>query len=252
MEKRKQGKLTRRAKARPLRLYWKAPRKKNSLRELMKKYLCLPILFLAAAILLWPFRHNLTAEGIAAWSPRQAGLAAVFLLALYAVKGLSMALPLSALEAAAGLVLPLPAALTANICGVALAQTLPYLMGRRRQRNLRALESRWPRLAALEGEKKEPPGRKVFLLRLGGVLPGDLVSLYLGAAGIPLGPYLTGSLLGSLPRIAAGTLLGAALWDLGGARFWLSLAAGWGMTGLALLLWRLDGKRAPSRRSSSA
>lgn len=208
----------------------------------MKKRLFLPVLALApAAALLWPFRHELTAEGIAAWSPKQAGLAALFLLALYGVKGLSMALPVSALEAAAGLLFPLPAALAANVCGVTLAQVLPYLLGRRRQEALRVLSARHPRLAALQRTEKGRPGRRVFLLRLAGVLPGDLVSLYLGAAGMPWKPYLTGSLLGSLPRVAAGTLLGAALWDLGGAKFWLSLAAGWGMTALALVLWRLDG-----------
>lgn len=209
----------------------------------MKRRLFLPAsLLVLATALLWSFRHTLTAEGIAAWSPKQAGLAALFLLALYAVKGLSMALPVSALEAAAGLLFPLPAALAANVCGVTLAQVLPYLLGRRRQEALRVLSVRYPRLAVLQGAEKERPGRRVFLLRLAGVLPGDLVSLYLGAAGMPWRPYLAGSLLGSFPRVAAGTVLGAALWDLGGMKFWLSLAAGWGMTALALFLWRLDGE----------
>ena len=57
----------------------------------MEKYRWLPPLVLAAgALFLWPLRDRLTAERIAAWSPREAGLAAVFLLALYAVKSLNM------------------------------------------------------------------------------------------------------------------------------------------------------------------
>ena len=195
----------------------------------------LPLLL--AAALLWPLCRGLTAEKVAAWSPRQAGWAAVFLLGLYVLKGLTMAPPLSVLEAAGGLLFPLPAALAANLCGVAAAQAAPYLLGRRRQDRLEDLAARWPPLEAA-GKKSAQPGRTVFLLRLGGVLPGDLVSWYLGAAGVPWRAYFTGGLLGSFPRILSATVLGTALWDIGGQRFWWSLAAGWGLTALSLLLWR--------------
>lgn len=96
----------------------------------MKKRRWLPLLILCiGALALWPCRDALTAEGIAARSPRQAWLAAVFLLALYGVKSLSVAFPLSALEAAGGLLFPFPAALAVNLCGVAVAQAVPYLLG---------------------------------------------------------------------------------------------------------------------------
>ena len=67
------------------------------------------LLPLALAAVLWPCRRSLTAEGIAAWTPEQSWLAAAVLLALYALKGLTAALPITALEAAAGLLFPLPA-----------------------------------------------------------------------------------------------------------------------------------------------
>ena len=200
----------------------------------------LPLLLLcAAAAALWPCRELLTAERIAARSPRQAWLAAAFLLALYGVKGLSVAFPLSALEAAGGLLFPFPAALGLNLCGVAVAQAVPYLLGRRERDGLAALAERYPRLAALERQDGARPGRKVFLLRLAGVVPGDLVSMYLGAAGVSWRAYFTGGLLGSLPRVVSATLLGAALWDAGGGRFWLSLGFGAGLTALSLALWRV-------------
>ena len=74
---------------------------------------------------------------------------------------------------------------------------------------------------------------------LAGATPGDLFSLYLGASGVSLRAYLTGGFLGSLPRVAAATVLGAALWDIGSTRFWLSLLPGAVLTGLSFLLWRL-------------
>lgn len=195
------------------------------------RFLLIP---LTLGLALWPFRRCLTAENIAAWTPGQAWLAAAILLGLYVLKGLTAALPLSALEAAAGLLFPLPAALAVNACGVTAAQAAPYLLGRRQQESLAALEAHCPRLAALEALED---GKGVFLLRLGGVLPGDLVSLYLGAAGTPWRAYFAGGLLGSLPRIVSATVLGAALWDFGGLRFWASCVFGWALTGAALLAW---------------
>ena len=204
----------------------------------MEKYRWLPLAaLLAGTLALWPLRDQLTAERIAAWSPRETGLAAVFLLALYAVKSLSVAFPLSALEATGGLLFPLPAALAVNLLGVLTAQVIPFLLGRREQAALETLTARHPRLAALR--PRDRPGRSVFLLRLAGASPGDLVSLYLGAAGVPIRAYLTGGVLGSLPRVAAATVVGSALWEIGSPRFWLSLLPGAALTGLSFVLWRL-------------
>lgn len=68
---------------------------------------------------------------------------------------------------------------------------------------------------------------------------GDVVSWYLGAAGVPWGRYLSAGLAGSLPRVAAATLLGTSLWDPGSSRFYLSLGLGAGMSVLAAALWRI-------------
>ena len=204
----------------------------------MKKRWWLPLAILCiGAAAVWPLRDHLTAAGIVSLSPRQTWLAAVFLWALYALKGLSVAFPVAALEAAGGLLFPFPAALAVNLSGVLIAQVTPYLLGRRQQADLAALAARWPQLAAADPTLR--PGRTVFLLRLAGAAPGDLFSFYLGAAGVPWGAYLAGGALGSFPRVTASTLLGAALWEFGSPRFFLSLLPGAALTLLSLLLWRL-------------
>ena len=99
-----------------------------------------PLLVLAAgAAALWPFRHQLTAEAIAAFSPRQTVLASSFLVGLYALKSLSVCFPMSALTAAGGLLFPFPLALAVNLCGTGVAQTIPFFLGRREQGGLEAL-----------------------------------------------------------------------------------------------------------------
>ena len=159
-----------------------------------------PLLVLAAgAAALWPFRHQLTAEAIAAFSPRQTVLAASFLVGLYALKSLSVCFPMSALTAAGGLLFPFPLALAVNLCGTGVAQTIPFFLGRREQGGLEALAERIPRVAGVCRAQAENPWLSVFLLRLAGASPGDVVSLYLGASGTPYGTYLSAGLLGGLP-----------------------------------------------------
>lgn len=195
----------------------------------------LPLLLLAVGtVALWPLRGWLTAEAIARWSPAQSAKAAVCLWALYGVKSLSVAVPLSALTAAGGLLFPYPAALFVNLFGTALAQTLPYLLGRRNREELTALQERYAALRALE---RALDCRSVFLLRLSGAPPGDVVSFYLGAAGVSPRVYAAG-IWGSAPRVAVSTLLGSALFRIGSPRFWLSLGLGAGMTALSVALWK--------------
>lgn len=198
-----------------------------------------PFLFLIALAALWPLRHQLTAEAIARLSPEQTALAAAFLLVLYVLKSLTFCVPMSALTAAGGLLFPLPAALAVNLCGAAAAQTAPFLVGRRRREDLDALGRRYPKAAALCRLEPKERWTSVFLLRLGGASPGDVVSLLLGAAGVPYGTYLSAGVLGAAPRVAAATVLGAALWSPGSPRFWISLGVGGVLTVLALVIWRL-------------
>ena len=56
-----------------------------------------------------------------------------------------------------------------------------------------------------------------------------------GSLAVPGRSYFLPGLLGSLPRVACATALGAALWDILSKRFWLSLGAGAVMT--AAVLW---------------
>lgn len=203
------------------------------------------LLLLLAAVCgaLWPFRRFMTAEAISRASPKQMWLAAGFLLVLYGVKSVSFCFPMSALTAAGGLLFPYPAALAVNLTGTAVAQTLPFLLGRRNRQRAAALLTRFPKVERLLAGEQDHAGLLVFLLRLAGASPGDLVSLALGASGIPPSRYLPPGLLGAAPRVAAATLLGSALWDPWSQRFWVSVGINAAITVLSLTIWHLRGRR---------
>ncbi|MEI3306754.1 MAG: hypothetical protein V8R40_12520 [Dysosmobacter sp.] len=194
------------------------------------------LFFCAAAALVWCWRDTLLDTVLAARA--HLVLSSLLLLLLYMLKGLTAAVPLSALEAVGGMLFPLPGALALNTAGVALAQAGPYWMGRLRQTDLAALTARFPgsrrfcvpvpgrgapRLLAAAGRRlsrragQSGPGRRRHLL-----------------AGLPAAP----GLLGSLPRVAASTVLGSALPTGDTGRMGLSLACGAVLTALSLLLWQ--------------
>ena len=203
-----------------------------------------PLLVLAAgAAAVWPVRHQLTPEFIASFSPRQTAMAAAFLVGLYALKSLSICFPMSVLTAAGGLLFPFPLALAVNLCGSAATQTIPFFLGRREQGGLELLSAKVPAVARLARAGGENRWLFIFLLRLAGASPGDLVSMYLGASGVSYGTYLSAGLLGGLPRVAAATALGGALWEPGSVRFWLSLAAGGGLSVLSAVIWLIWRRR---------
>lgn len=87
------------------------------------------LVLLGGGVALWPYRHALTAEAISHYSPRTAVWAALFLLALYAVKSLSVCFPLAALEAAGGLLFPYPIALGVNLAGWPWSTPSPFCWG---------------------------------------------------------------------------------------------------------------------------
>ena len=203
-------------------------------------------------LLFFAFGARLDAKTLADWSPESPLLAALFLIALYAVKSMTVFFPLVVLYLAAGLLFPLPAALLVNLLGLAVCCTAPWLVGRFSAADtLERLRRKYPKLETVERLRRENRLLFALLTRAVGVLPGDVVSLYLGASGTPYGTYLSAGLLGGLPRIACATVLGGALWQPGSGRFWLSLAAGGALTALCGALGCFSGSDAAAEASGA-
>lgn len=170
----------------------------------------LPAVLMGVCIVLFLlFGMDLEAEEILSWSPSNPWLAALFLIALYAVKSMTVFFPLVVLYLVGGLLFPLPAALLVNLVGLAVCDTVPYVVGRlSAAETLDRLREKYPKLAVIERIQRENDFLFALLTRAIGVLPGDVVSLYLGAVRLPFGAYLAGSLLGLCPTMIAVSIMG--------------------------------------------
>ena len=188
-------------------------------------------LLMALAFLL--FGGGVDAEGLASRAPENALLTAAFFLIVYGVKSLSVFFPALVLQLAVGFLFSPGAAVLVNVAGSVVDILLPYWVGKTSGVELvYRLRDRYPRLQRAMEMQGENAFFLSFFLRIISCLPGDAVSMYLGAIGLPLGKYYWGSLLGVLPRVILATLMGASITNPSSPMFFLSA----GMTVLLSLL----------------
>jgi uncharacterized membrane protein YdjX (TVP38/TMEM64 family) len=157
-------------------------------------------------------RDELSVQNISRLVTENVALSALILLLLYALKSLSVAFPIAVLEVVAGIVFPLPIALLLNLIGIVIVLTIPYHIGRLSGHDLADQiigRNKW--LERISEYQSKNAFFVSFLLRVIAILPGDIVSMYLGASGIRFPQFLTGCLLGALPRMIAYTIAGDSI-----------------------------------------
>jgi uncharacterized membrane protein YdjX (TVP38/TMEM64 family) len=183
---------------------------------------------------------EISPEKILMYSPREPLLAAFFLIVMFALKSLSVMLPLAVLFIAGGMLFPLHIALIINTIGVAVAVSIPYFIGRYSGASLaNSLALRYPKLEKLWSIRRKSSFFYSFILRVINILPCDIVSIYLGALRTPYLNYLAGCILGYLPYIVAVTVMGTSISDPGSPKFIISLVSALVITAASLIIYKI-------------
>lgn len=184
----------------------------------------LPLIICMILIVLFLVSGNdITVQAVLSYTPESPFAAAMVILLLYALKSVSFVFPVAVLQIAAGHLFDTPAALLLNFLGRAVTLSIPYWIGRFSGSDLISnLQGKYPRLKEFCGRQGQNPVFISFLLRTFCFLPGDAVSLYLGAIRIPFSYYLTGGVLGTTLGVVLATILGASITEPGSPAFWLS------------------------------
>ena len=188
--------------------------------------------------------RSVTAEDILHYTPAQPVRAALFLWLAFALKSLSMVFPIMVLFAVGGQLFPLPVALAVNTVGVAIALTLPYLLGRASELSFSdTLTARYPKLYELRRMREDNAFILSLLSRAIGILPCDVVSLYFGSVRMPYPPYIAGAVLGFMPDLICATLLGRQIEAVGSPGFWITVAINLLACLVSMLLYRVYRRR---------
>lgn len=174
------------------------------------------VLFLASG-------NEITVQTVLRYTPDSPFAAAITILLLYALKSVSFVFPIAVLQIAVGHLFQTPAALLINFSGRAITLSIPYWIGRFSGSGLiNSLQGKYPKIKEILDRQERNPVFTSFLLRTFCFLPGDAVSLYLGAVRIPFPCYLTGGILGTALGVVLATILGSSITEPGSPAFWLS------------------------------
>lgn len=169
------------------------------------------------------------------------------MLLLFSIKSVSIVIYGGLLYAASGIMFSLPVAILVNTTGTVLMVSIPFFIGKRAGKDtMNKLVEKNPKLEVL---REVPSKNELFIsvfVRLIGMLPGDLVSMYLGASGVHYSKYITGSMIGLFPAIISFSVMGMSADDISSPAFIISTAFEIGLMILSIaiyFIWRKKQKR---------
>lgn len=209
----------------------------------------LPFVLMVAA-LLWFIvdGRDMSLEDIINYSPKEPLAAAFFMWGAYIIKSLSLMFPLKLLFLASGRLFSMPVAVIVNLTGMFFILNLQYFIGRFSGRDLTAgLMEKYPRLQYIREERNKNTFFFSFIVRAMGILPCDILSLYLGNTRMPYFQYILGSTLGFFTDICFTTLAGHHLNTPGSPWFWLTIIVNACLSLMFILIYSLYRKKSKQK-----
>ena len=168
------------------------------------------ILIMAAVYVL--YLRDLSIEQLLEYTPSEPVAAAAVILLMYALKSMSYFFPMFLIAAAAGIILPLYAAIPINLIGIIIMASVPYWVGRfAEQETVDKLANKYPKVHDVREFGSNHQLFGAFFLRIVSCLPYDIVSLTMGSFGFSFRKYIVGSFLGTAPGIILTTIMGSAI-----------------------------------------
>ncbi|MBQ7885855.1 MAG: VTT domain-containing protein [Clostridia bacterium] len=176
---------------------------------------------------------------VVAYLPQGSWRSALVLLVLYGIKGLVFVVPVPLLQFAASRLFTMPTAILVNLLGIVLCYLVPYATGFFfGERATRRFAHQYEKIAPFVERCHEHRFEIRFIPRLISFVPNDLLSVYLGAARIPLAVFLIASTLASAPKVVLNTLAGASIHDPTSPMFIISLLLSVALVAASLMLAR--------------
>lgn len=205
-----------------------------------KAFRILPFIFIAGGVILYLMHgKNISSEQIFNLAPQNYFAAIIYLLVMYGLKSLSIIFPLIVLYISTGMILPSHLAIIVNIVGIVISLSIPYVVGHFSNSKLtNQLVEKYPKLKQVNSLRQNSEWFFVFIIRILGILPMDIVSMFMGSIGISYRHYLSASILAMLPNLLAVTFIGATITNPRSPEFILSCIAKFTITAISILVYR--------------
>lgn len=200
-----------------------------------------------AVSLVWAFiivvlalnREDISISEILSFTPSNMFLAAVVMLGLFALKSVSIVIFSGILYAVNGILFPLPLMVLMDLLGTAVMVTVPYIIGKKLgAQAVGRITEKYPKAEQIRRLREQNDFFFVFIMRIVGVLPADIVSLYSGAAGVDYAKYLAACILGMMPPAITMSVMGMSAADIGSPAFIISLCVQLALMAASFLCYR--------------
>lgn len=192
----------------------------------MKRRWKILLLALLALVLLYLHsQYHITTEQLLSWQPENLLLAAFVLLCFFAVKSVLVFVPIMIPQILVGHLYPRDLAILINLLGLVVVMAVPYWIGKGRGTvKTDRLLAKYPKLQMILNAQDDNQMAFCFMLRACAVPPADIVTMYLGASGMPFLTNVIGGVLGCFPGMVLTTFLGANIRNPESPAFWKALA----------------------------
>lgn len=182
----------------------------SNMAKFSKKIKYLPLIlgiFLFAFILI--NFHDITAEEIVAYTPNNYLLAFLMMMGIFAIKSLSIFIPLPVLYVSSTLIFTSRWAVLVNLFGLLVTMTLPYVIGKYSASQLvEGVFEKYPKISRINDIKTDKDFVFSFIIKLMGFIPNDISSLFLGSVKVNYMKFLAASVLVRMPVMLFVTLTG--------------------------------------------
>lgn len=190
-----------------------------------KRWKILSLALLTLGLVYFHKQHNLIMEQLLSWKPENPYLGALILLCFFAVKSTLVFVPIMIPQILAGHLYPRDIAILINLLGLAVVSAIPYWIGRKLgAAKAEQLLRKYPRIRSILSAQEDNQMAVSFMLRACAVPPADIVTMYLGATGMPFLTNLIGGVLGCFPSMLLTTFLGENIQNPNTPDFWQALA----------------------------
>lgn len=163
----------------------------------------------ALVVILLTRSGNVSIESITENAQGDSRKSIVSLMFLFAIKSLTIVIPLPSLYVASGILFsPLKAVLVSYL-GLAITLTIPFILGRwSSAEEMEYIKKKYPKIEKVIEMQERNEFLASFVIRLIGWFPCDVLSFYFGACKTNYLKYITSALLGCSIGVITNTLLG--------------------------------------------
>lgn len=183
---------------------------KKNLSERLLPFAVVLIFALSLGVSMYMKKHNLGLERLIGIEGGGMVMAIFIALLLFAIKGVVMFIPPGLYLAVGAVMNDEIIAFLVNLTGIVICLSIAYFNGTKiTVERAKEIYRKFPKIKMLDDFESENSLLFSFLIRIFGIVPCDVVSMYCGIKKIPYKEYLLGSVAGMIPGLILTGIIGA-------------------------------------------